>query len=133
MNSFDGSSLRAIAEETIIPEVLRRSRYVVSGATLPGFLPRDDDVTETPGPRIGGEMAGKDDLSREVLPIPDRMPVGLTTYDAKDPDTHPPAENQVIGVLGRVIDVDLQARRNGFSWRWRGSSGRTPGAPTTSP
>ena len=24
---------------------------------------------------------------REVLPIPDRRPVGLTTYDAKDPDT----------------------------------------------
>jgi len=24
---------------------------------------------------------------REVLPIPDRKPVGLTTYDAKDPDT----------------------------------------------
>jgi len=24
---------------------------------------------------------------REVLPIPDVSPVGLTTYDAKDPDT----------------------------------------------
>src|SRR3954470_17770358 len=32
-------------------------------------------------------MAGKDDLSRDVLPIPDRKPIGLTTYDAKDPDT----------------------------------------------
>jgi len=30
---------------------------------------------------------GRDDLPREVLPIPDRKPVGLTTYDAKDPDT----------------------------------------------
>src|SRR6188508_3805253 len=29
----------------------------------------------------------RDDLPREVLPIPDRKPVGLTTYDAKDPDT----------------------------------------------
>ena len=30
-------------------------------------------------------------LPREVLPIPDRKPVGLTTYDAKDPDTkYPP-------------------------------------------
>jgi arylsulfatase len=30
-------------------------------------------------------------LSRSVLPIPDRGHVGLTTYDAKDPDTkyHP--------------------------------------------
>jgi hypothetical protein len=39
-------------------------------------------------------------IQREVLPIPDRRPVGLTTYDAKDPDTsfprieplRPPAE-----------------------------------------
>src|SRR6478735_6461819 len=30
---------------------------------------------------------GRDDLPREVLPIPDRKPVNLTTYDAKDPDT----------------------------------------------
>src|SRR5689334_12812783 len=28
-----------------------------------------------------------DGLQRSVLPIPDRKPVGLTTYDAKDPDT----------------------------------------------
>lgn len=28
---------------------------------------------------------------REILPIPDIAPVGLTTYDAKDPDTkYPP-------------------------------------------
>jgi hypothetical protein len=28
---------------------------------------------------------------REILPIPDVTPVGLTTYDAKDPDTtYPP-------------------------------------------
>src|SRR6476659_774433 len=32
-------------------------------------------------------MASHDDLPREVLPIPDRKPSGLTTYDAKDPDT----------------------------------------------
>ena len=24
---------------------------------------------------------------REILPIPDRQHIGLTTYDAKDPDT----------------------------------------------
>src|SRR5258705_3291157 len=28
-----------------------------------------------------------DAIQRSVLPIPDRKPVGLTTYDAKDPDT----------------------------------------------
>jgi arylsulfatase len=32
-------------------------------------------------------MDRDDDVPREVLPIPDRKPVSLTTYDAKDPDT----------------------------------------------
>src|SRR5438270_8596480 len=36
-------------------------------------------------------MAANESIQREVLPIPDRKPVGLTTYDAKDPDTsYPP-------------------------------------------
>jgi hypothetical protein len=31
------------------------------------------------------------DVQREILPIPDRRQIGLTTYDAKDPDTsYPP-------------------------------------------
>jgi hypothetical protein len=39
------------------------------------------------------EDMAADDVQREVLPIPDRRPVGLTTYDAKDPDTSfPPIE-----------------------------------------
>jgi arylsulfatase A-like enzyme len=34
-----------------------------------------------------------DDLARDVLPIPDRRHQGLTTYDAKDPETsYPPIE-----------------------------------------
>src|SRR6186713_1047560 len=32
-------------------------------------------------------MASNDSLQRSVLPIPDRRPISLTTYDAKDPDT----------------------------------------------
>jgi arylsulfatase len=32
-------------------------------------------------------MASRDLLERGVLPIPDRKPVSLTTYDAKDPNT----------------------------------------------
>ena len=32
-------------------------------------------------------MNPNDSIQRGVLPIPDRKPVGLTTYDAKDPDT----------------------------------------------
>jgi arylsulfatase A-like enzyme len=36
-------------------------------------------------------MNSKDAIHRTVLPIPDQTPVGLTTYDAKDPDTkYPP-------------------------------------------
>ena len=35
-------------------------------------------------------MASQQDLPRTVLPIPDREPQGLTTFDAKDPDTHYP-------------------------------------------
>jgi arylsulfatase A-like enzyme len=35
----------------------------------------------------------RDSIQRQVLPIPDRSPVGLTTYDAKDPATSfPPIE-----------------------------------------
>src|SRR5689334_9244169 len=39
-------------------------------------------------------MANKSDkLSRTILPIPDRKHVGLTTFDAKNPDTKfPPIE-----------------------------------------
>ena len=38
-------------------------------------------------------MSTQDNISRAVLPIPDQPCVGLTTYDAKDPDTKfPPIE-----------------------------------------
>jgi arylsulfatase A-like enzyme len=33
------------------------------------------------------QMSSKDEVQRTVLPIPDRSHVGLTTYDARDPDT----------------------------------------------
>jgi arylsulfatase A-like enzyme len=36
-----------------------------------------------------------EDLQREILPIPDRQFVGVTTYDAKDPDTKFPPIEQV--------------------------------------
>jgi hypothetical protein len=32
-------------------------------------------------------MATNDSIQGELLPIPDRKPIGLTTYDAKDPKT----------------------------------------------
>ncbi len=38
-------------------------------------------------------MRTQDNIQREILPIPDIQHVGLTTYDAKDPDTqYPPIE-----------------------------------------
>lgn len=38
-------------------------------------------------------MAGNDGVARTVLPIPERGHVGLTTFDAKDPNTaFPPIE-----------------------------------------
>ncbi|MGC2215037.1 MAG: sulfatase-like hydrolase/transferase, partial [Silvibacterium sp.] len=40
-------------------------------------------------------MATNDSLQREILPIPDRKSIGLTTYDAKDPETKFPAITQL--------------------------------------
>ncbi len=38
-------------------------------------------------------MGNMEELLREVLPIPDKQQVGMTTFDAKDPDTrYPPIE-----------------------------------------
>ena len=40
-----------------------------------------------------GDMVSQEELSRSILPIPDAQHVGVTTYDAKDPDTSfPPIE-----------------------------------------
>ena len=36
-----------------------------------------------------------DKIQRSVLPIPDRQYVGLTTYDAKDPDTQFPPIREI--------------------------------------
>ena len=40
-------------------------------------------------------MSEQDKLQRTVLPIPDQPHVGLTTYDAKDPDTRYPPIRQL--------------------------------------
>src|SRR4051812_17425736 len=46
-----------------------------------------------PQPQPEGSSMTASDLSRTALPIPTRPHVGLTTYDAKDPDTsYPPIE-----------------------------------------
>jgi arylsulfatase A-like enzyme len=40
-------------------------------------------------------MTTPDSIQREILPIPDRKPIGLTTYDAKDPETRFPPITQL--------------------------------------
>jgi arylsulfatase len=40
-------------------------------------------------------MSAQDEIQRTVLPIPDQSHVGLTTYDAKDPDTKFPPIRQL--------------------------------------
>ncbi len=40
-------------------------------------------------------MTTPDFIQREILPIPDRKPIGLTTYDAKDPETKFPPITQL--------------------------------------
>ncbi len=58
-------------------------------ATLSGG--RDSGFVRNEGVETVG--SGNDSMGREVLPIPDRKYVGVTTYDAKDPDTvYPPIE-----------------------------------------
>jgi hypothetical protein len=54
-------------------------------------------------------MPQSHDILREVLPIPDRKPVGLTTCSAKDPDTkgNRPYRESIRG-LGRFVDASLK-------------------------
>jgi len=44
-------------------------------------------MNATAGNQTAEVDMANDGIQRDVLPIPDRRPVGLTTYDAKDPDT----------------------------------------------
>ena len=42
----------------------------------------------------GQSDAGSGEVRRDILPIPDVTHIGLTTYDAKDPDTsYPPIKD----------------------------------------
>jgi arylsulfatase len=47
-------------------------------------------------------MSIQDKLHRTVLPIPDQPHVGLTTYDAKDPDTKYPPIRELRRAQGRA-------------------------------
>jgi hypothetical protein len=58
-------------------------------------------------------MATNDSIQRSVLPIPDRKAIGLTTYDAKDPDTKFPPITQLRPPTGapNVLDPARSAAR----------------------
>jgi hypothetical protein len=59
----------------------------------------------------------QDQVRRDILPIPDAKNVGLTTYDAKDPDTtrrHPrsaPRAHRVVGQVQGKFDGGWDALR----------------------
>jgi hypothetical protein len=68
-------------------------------------------------------------IQRSVLPIPDVTPIGLTTFDAKDPDTkyppirpvHPPAGAPyvLIVLIDDAATAHLRrARCRALSTRW---------------
>ena len=45
-------------------------------------------------PAQGNGPSGQHTVRRDILPIPDVQHIGLTTYDAKDPDTsYPPIKD----------------------------------------
>jgi len=50
-------------------------------------------------------------ISRHILPIPDRHHIGLTTYDAKDPDTKFPPIEPLRPSEGGAECVDRAPRR----------------------
>ena len=56
-------------------------------------------------------MAYEAVAGRDVLPIPDIPPAGLTTYDAKDPDTDVSADRAVAAAGGRAERPDRPDRR----------------------
>jgi hypothetical protein len=64
-------------------------------------------------------MPSHDDIPREVLPIPDRKPVSLTTYDARIGRTHflifSMDETLEIGCdVGELVSPDYGPRGNAF-------------------
>ncbi len=60
-------------------------------------------------------MASTADMNhRTQLPVPDRMPPGVTTYDAKDPDTHYPPIAQIRPPGGAPNVVVIMTDDTGF-------------------
>src|ERR1700744_516089 len=66
---------------------IRATKTALSAATLKGVPP--------PSGRPRRNVAKPEEVNRFVLPIHDRQHVGLTTYDAKDPETAFPPINEI--------------------------------------
>src|SRR4249920_813888 len=75
-------------------------------------------------------MASEDATRREVLPIPDRRQVSLTTYDAKDSDTKFPPIRPLRPPTGapNVLMILLDDVGFGASSAFGGGPCRTPTA-----
>ena len=56
-------------------------------------------------------MSSEDKIQRSILPIPDAQHVGVTTYDAKDPDTKFPPIEPLRPPEGRAQRADRADRR----------------------
>ena len=65
----------------------------------------------------------RETFSRDILPIPDRKHVGLTTYDAKDPDTKYPPIRTLRPPKGAPNVLDRADRRRRASARRRAFGG----------
>jgi len=58
-------------------------------------------------------MNGQDKIQRQVLAIPDRQHVGLTTYDAKDPDTRYPPIERLLPPKGSNVLLFIDGQKVG--------------------
>jgi hypothetical protein len=71
------------------------------------------------------------DVPRTVLPIPERAHVGLTTYDAKDPDTSYPPIEPVRPPAGAPNVLVWELYDTNTDWTQRMTS--PPSSPRSSP
>ena len=74
-------------------------------------------------------MSAHDKIQREILPIPDIPHVGLTTYDAKDPDTNFPPHRAAAPARRRAQRAHHPARRLSALARQPPSAGRSTRPP----
>ena len=71
-------------------------------------------------PALAAKVKAEAPLAREHLPIPDPKHVGLTTYDAKDPNTkYPPTDGlhaAATRLVVQLVDGDRVRRLVGVRW-----------------